>query len=87
MAVYSTYQAKARFSEVMRKVRSGQTVRITYNGREVAEIRPILTRQSIEEAIRRLEEQGCIVQATGSLPAGPIVSQPGALQRFLETRD
>lgn len=35
---YSTYEAKARFSEIIRKVRSGKHVRITYRGREVAEV-------------------------------------------------
>ena len=35
---YSTYEAKARFSEIIRKIRSGKHVRITYRAREVAEV-------------------------------------------------
>jgi len=42
--VYSTYEAKARFSEVIRKVRDGQRVVIAYRGEEVAEIRPLENR-------------------------------------------
>ena len=38
---YSTYEAKARFSEVLRQVRAGTTVTVTYRGEPVAEIRPI----------------------------------------------
>jgi prevent-host-death family protein len=37
---YSTYEAKAKFSEVMRKVRAGQRIVIAYHGEEIAEIRP-----------------------------------------------
>ena len=37
----STYEAKARFSEVIRLVREGRTVHISYHGKPVAEIRPI----------------------------------------------
>ena len=46
---YSTYEAKARFSEVMRKVRSGQRVRITYRGEEIAEIHGAAARTFIKE--------------------------------------
>ena len=37
---YSTYEAKARFSEILRRVREGRSVNITYHGEVVAEIRP-----------------------------------------------
>lgn len=39
--VYSTYEAKSRFSEIIRQVRGGQVARVSYHGREVAEIRPV----------------------------------------------
>ena len=35
---YSIYEAKAKFSEVMRKGRGGQRVVVTYHGQPVAEI-------------------------------------------------
>jgi len=33
--VYSTYQAKARFSELLRLVREGHTVTVSYRGQPV----------------------------------------------------
>ena len=85
---YSTYEAKARFSEIMRKVREGKHIYISYRGREVAEIRPLEKQDSLEGRIRRLEERGVIGPRT--TPKGklePIADRPGALKRFLESRD
>ena len=39
--IYSIYDAKARFSELIRKVREGRTVMVSYRGEPVAEIRPV----------------------------------------------
>ena len=87
--VYSTYEAKARFSEILRKVRAGRRVRISYRGEEVAEIAPIEPAgRSLAASLKRLEEAGLIGPA--SRPAGrlrPITKRPGALARFLESRD
>ncbi len=85
---YSTYEAKAKFSEIMRKVREGKRVYISYRGKEVAEIRPIEKEEGLEERLRRLEEQGVLgprPTRTGKLE--PIAHRPGALKRFLESRD
>ena len=85
---YSTYEAKARFSEIMRKVRQGQHVYISYRGKEVAEIRPLETQDTLEERLRRLEERGVLgprADSKGKLE--PIAERPGALERFLESRD
>ena len=38
---YSTYEAKARFSEIIRHVREGRTVTVSYRGEPVAEVRSI----------------------------------------------
>jgi prevent-host-death family protein len=87
--VYSTYEAKARFSEILRKVRAGRRVRISYRGEEVAEIAPIEPAvRSLQASLKRLEEAGLI--GPPSRPAGllrPIAKRPGALARFLESRD
>lgn len=88
-SVYSTYEAKARFSELMRQVRSGQSITVTYRGREVAEIRPIEHQEtSLESRVRRLESKGIVGPAgkrRGSFAA--IASREGGLKRFLESRD
>lgn len=86
---YTTYEAKARFSEIMRKVRAGQRVVISYRGRAVAEIRPLETRRrSLADRLDRLEEEG--VLARPASPTGrlePLTRKPGALGRFLESRE
>lgn len=89
MVTYSTYQAKARFSEVIRRVRSGQTVTVSYRGEPVAEVRPINRGSTtIEEHIEELEELGVVVRQEGPRAfLSPLTRQPGALQRFLDERD
>ncbi|MEJ2240041.1 MAG: type II toxin-antitoxin system prevent-host-death family antitoxin [Gemmatimonadales bacterium] len=85
---YSTYDAKARFSEIIRKVREGKVVTISYHGRPVAEIRPIEPHgEGIDDHLRRLEERGAIVRSKerrGRLR--PIARKRGALNRFLRER-
>ncbi len=86
--VYSTYEAKAKFSEILRKVRAGDRVLISYRGETVAEIRPVEKVESIEEKIRQLRAEGVLgpeAERKGELR--PIARRPGALKRFLESRD
>lgn len=86
---YSTYQAKARFSEILRQVRAGDSVLITYRGTEVAEIRPITSDETVEARLERLEKAGVLTRAAaaGATPLRPLAQRPGALERFLESRD
>ena len=86
---YSTYEAKAKFSEIIRKVRAGHRVVIAYRGQEVAEIRPIqASEEGLEGSLSRLEDEG--VLSRRRQPAGPLrplAKKPGALARFLESRE
>ena len=85
---YSTYEAKARFSELMRKVRNGQRVTISYRGEAVAELRPIYQPDDPAKVLREMDEEG--VLAPPRAPLGrlePLAQKRGALKRFLETRD
>jgi len=85
---YSTYEAKARFSEILRKVRQGETVFISYRGKEVAEIRPVQEDATLEERLEKLEQRGIVSsQPTTDARISPLVYSPGALKRFLESRD
>ena len=87
-ATYSTYEAKARLSEILRKVREGQTVLISYRGKEVAEVRPVSRQLSPEERLRRLEDRGLLQggrERRGRLAA--VAARPGALARFLADRE
>jgi prevent-host-death family protein len=84
---YSTYEAKARLSEILRRVREGQTIRISHRGQEVAEIRPLVREESTEEAVRHLEDRGLLQggrDRQGALAA--VGRRQGALRRFLEDR-
>lgn len=89
MHVYSTYEAKAKFSELLRKVRSGQRIVVSYRGELVAEILPINSgRTSPGKAVQRLEDEGVLGRA--SAPKGalkPVAKRRGALGRFLESRE
>jgi prevent-host-death family protein len=86
MVTYSTYEAKAKFSEILRKVRAGQKVVIAYHGEEVAEIRP-LEKKSLAASLHDLEQQGILSpQAEPRRDLAPVVRKPGALARFLESR-
>jgi prevent-host-death family protein len=86
---YSLYEAKAKLSAIVRKVREGQPVIVTLNGEPVVEIRAIETKsQGIEARLKDLEERGILAPAENpkaKFKIGPRV--PGALKRFLEERD
>ena len=85
---YSVYEAKAHFSEVIRQVREGRTITISYRGEPVAEIRPAEQSKSFEARLERLRRQGILIRSTG--PRKEIVPgepSPGALDRFLSERD
>jgi prevent-host-death family protein len=86
---YSTYEAKSRFSEVIRQVRAGRRVVIAYRGEPVAEIRPITpSSPRFSDRLARLMEQGVVVpQPAGRLALRPLGSRSGALKRFLAERD
>lgn len=89
METYSISEAKARFSEIIRQVREGQTVTVTYRGKPIAEIRPIAKPpQTIEERLEEMEREGTLVRST--LLRRPFrvgVPEPGALERFLADRN
>ncbi len=89
VTTYSTYEAKARFSEVLRKVRAGQRVRITHHGKEVAEIGPVSAADGgLAGRLEALEESGRLHRhrhVVGSWDA--LTSRSGALARFLEERE
>ncbi|UCC85087.1 MAG: type II toxin-antitoxin system prevent-host-death family antitoxin [Gemmatimonadota bacterium] len=87
--LYSTYEAKARFSEIIRKVRAGKTVSVTYRGEPVAEIRPLPKGgTSLEQRLNRLADDGILVRA-GQRRGGlrRVARRPGALERFLADRE
>jgi prevent-host-death family protein len=89
---YSVYEAKAKLSEILRRVRDGQTITISYHGTPVAEVKPIEpageSQPFDQEAhIRYLEETGQLIPARRPYtPIKPLARRPGALKRFLDDR-
>jgi prevent-host-death family protein len=85
--VYSTYEAKTHFSEVMRQVREGRSVIVTYQGEPVAEIRPLDPKGGTTARLEWLRSRGCLLDGGGgrAVPR-PLAHRPGALERFLDDR-
>lgn len=85
---YSLYEAKARLSALVRRVREGGRVIITVRGEPAAELRPIQQGDpGLPARLARLEERGIVVRQDREADLAPIARRPGALQRFLEDRD
>ena len=87
---YSICEAKARFSEVIRRVREGRTVTVSYRGEPVAEIRSIerQRKSTLEERLNDLERSGSL-SPSGDSEADrsmPVERRLGALARFLAER-
>jgi prevent-host-death family protein len=87
--VYSTYEAKARLSEILRKVRAGQRVGISHRGQLVAEVGPVAAvPEALGKRLQRLAADGSVSPAREPRRRFPrIARRPGALKRFLELRD
>ena len=84
---YSMYEAKARFSEVLRHVRDGKTVTVSYRGEPVAETSPQEVPETIEQRLQELERRGVLVGSRE--PRTPFeggVCVDGALDTFLKER-
>ncbi len=86
---YSLYDAKARLSALVRKVRDGHHVTITVHGKPVAELRPVAKmEEGLAARLQELEERGVLVPAVNpGAPLKAIAKRPGALKRFLSERD
>jgi prevent-host-death family protein len=86
---YSTYEAKAKFSEIIRKVRAGKRVVISFRGEPVAEIRPIAgPEETVAERLQRMADEGILLEApAGGRRLRAIARRPGALARFLRSRE
>lgn len=86
---YSLYDAKAKLSALVRKVREGHQVTITLHGEPVAELRPLVKAEGgLAARIAELKERGVIVPAVNPrAPLKAIARRPGALKRFLDERD
>lgn len=85
---YSTYDAKAKFSEVLRKVQAGKNIVITSRGTPVARITPYSpVDEGVLERLDRLEAQGVVDRDPGVRDWFEMIgSSKGAIKRFLKGR-
>lgn len=86
---YSIYEAKAKFSELIRTVKQGKRITITDRGREVAQVVPLQEDSATLRRIADLRAAGILgPKATGSIgEVQAIAERPGALDRFLQERE
>ncbi|MBN2529789.1 MAG: type II toxin-antitoxin system prevent-host-death family antitoxin [Deltaproteobacteria bacterium] len=85
---YSTYDAKAKFSELLRKVKKNKRIVITSRGIPVAELVPFSSDgENTLERLSRLEQQG-VLDGDPRIrdPFEPLDKAAGALKRFLNSR-
>lgn len=59
MPEIGAYEAKTRFSELLRRVQQGERFVITKHGVPVAVLQPVSQKRDIEEVIQAIEEFGC----------------------------
>jgi prevent-host-death family protein len=88
--VYSTYEAKARLSEILRKVQNNKRIIITHRGKPIAEIGPIKSQlATLADHLAELTEKGILSRGDRAAREmiSPVVQRPGALERFLDDRD
>lgn len=84
---YPVHEAKAKLSEILRKVRGGRGVVISDRGRDVARVVPIDPPKELRQRLARLAEEGALLRRDGSVTLiKPIARRRGALGRFLASR-
>jgi prevent-host-death family protein len=87
---YPLYEAKAKLSQLVRQVREGRTITITVRGEPVAALAPATgtAARTIEDRLAELEARGELAPARGGRGSlRPVARRPGALKRFLDSRD
>ena len=86
--VYSLYEAKAKLSAIVRRVREGATITVTVHGKPVAEIRPIAPeKEGLLSRLATLEERGELIVARKPFALRTLATRKGAVKRFLAERD
>jgi prevent-host-death family protein len=85
---YSTYEAKAHLSELLGRVRKGDVVTITHRGEPIAEVRPVeQAKASLSSRINDLRRNGIIAPKRERRAFKALTKKPGAVRRFLDSRE
>ncbi len=84
---YPIYEAKAKLSEILRRVKQGRSITISDRGTEVARVVPIAVPADLRSRVQQLEREGAVVPAAGRAEdIRPLTRKPGALRRILRSR-
>jgi prevent-host-death family protein len=84
---YPVHEAKAKLSEILRRVKRGRSVTISERGREFAQVVPVGGATDLATRLTELERDGLIRSGRGRLEAiVPLARRRGALARFLDSR-
>ena len=85
---YSIYETKARFSEILRMVKSGKEVIVNERGHSIARILPFKKPDNLEEHWNWLCDSGQIIKTDATeRDFSAKKHAQGALKRFLEERE
>jgi prevent-host-death family protein len=85
---YSTYEAKARLSELLKRVTKGDVVTITHRGEPIAEIRQAARlADDLAARLDALRRSGIISPRKSEPTWKPLAKRKGALGRFLDSRE
>ena len=87
-ARYSIYEAKTHLSGLLRQVKQGVAVTISDRGRDVARVVPIKAASDLASKLEVLAASGVVTAPKSSrIRVVPVAKRPGALRRFLESRN
>lgn len=84
---YSIYEAKAKFSELLRRVKAGREVTVTERGQPVAKVVPFPQRQTLPQRLMELESLNNLIPRRRKKIEGSGEKIPGGLERFLKERE
>ena len=84
---YPVHEAKAKLSEILRRVKRGRSVSISERGREIAQVVPVARATDLATRVAELERDGLIRHGRGGIRTiTPLARRRGALARFLGSR-
>jgi prevent-host-death family protein len=84
---YPVHEAKAKLSEILRRVKRGRSVSISERGREIAQVVPVARATDLATRLAELERDGLIRRTNVSVKSiVPLGRRRGALARFLRSR-
>lgn len=84
---YSIYEAKAKFSELLRRVKGGTEVTVTERGRPVAKVIPLQQEQTLAQRLKELEHCNNLIPRRRKKMERGGENIPGGLERFLKERE